>query len=232
MMGVDPIYLVITGIAMLASQFVGNMLRKKFNEYSELSLESNMSGKEIAEKMLQDNGILDVSVISVQGQLTDHYNPQNRTVNLSEVVYNARNISAAAVAAHECGHAIQHASAYPMLTMRSQLVPLVSISSKWMQYVLMAGIGLAATGSVFLLKVGVAMFAVTTLFSFVTLPVEFDASNRALNWLEETGLATKQEYPKAKDALKWAAMTYVVAALASLGQLLYYISFLKRAQQR
>jgi len=232
MFGIDPIYLFITLGAMLASQFAGTMLKRKFNEYAQVPLRSGLSGKEVAEKMLRDNGIYDVQVISVGGQLTDHYNPQNKTVNLSEVVYTERNISAAAVAAHECGHAIQHATQYHYLTMRSQLVPLVSMSSNVVQYVLMGGLAMAASGSTTLLLIGILMFSLTTLFSFVTLPVEFDASHRALVWLEQSGISSREEYPKAKDALKWAAMTYVVAALASLGQLLYYVSFFLNARER
>jgi Zn-dependent membrane protease YugP len=175
--------------------------------------------------MLSDNGIYDVKVISVNGQLTDHYNPIKKTVNLSEAVYNQRNAAAAAVAAHECGHAVQHARSYSWLTMRSKLVPVVQFSSRWMQWVIIAGIAAMAmlgTGPGILIA-GIVMFAVTTLFSFITLPVEFDASRRALAWIEEKNMATSQELADSKDALKWAAMTYVVAALGSLATLLYYI---------
>ena len=186
-----------------------------------------MSGKEIAEKMLVDNGIYDVQVISVPGQLTDHYNPQNKTVNLSEEVYMQRNAAAAAVAAHECGHAVQHAVGYSMLKLRSNMVPVVNISSRLVQFVLMAGIAMMAMGSgKTLLLVGVLLFGVTTLFSFITLPVEYDASNRALAWLKQTGTVADNELEGAEDSLKWAARTYVVAALGSLAQLIYFASML------
>ena len=218
----DPIYIAITVIALVASKLVGSMLQKRFKEYSQIPI--GMTGKEVAEKMLHENGIDDVKVISVRGQLTDHYNPLTKTVNLSEVVYNQRNVAAAAVAAHECGHAVQHAKAYSFLMMRSRLVPIVNISSKFMQWVLIAGLVLAATGmGPTVLLIGVLMFAATTLFSFVTLPVEFDASNRALAWLRETNITDQQQFTQAQNALWWAAMTYVVAALASLSQLLYWV---------
>ncbi|MGB0929416.1 MAG: zinc metallopeptidase [Chitinophagales bacterium] len=217
----DPIYMIITFAAMGASMFVGYMLKRRFKEYSELPMA--MNGKEIAEKMLQDNGIYDVQVMSVGGQLTDHYNPANKTVNLSEAVYNQYNVAAAAVAAHECGHAIQHAQSYSWLTMRSQLVPIVQISASWMQWVLLGGIFLMSMGQTWLLLIGIMMFAFTTLFSIVTLPVEFDASNRALAWLNGANVTTSMQHEKAKNALWWAAMTYFVAALASLGQLAYFI---------
>lgn len=207
------------------SWFVQQRLRSKFKKYSQIPLSSGMSGREIAEKMLSDNGIHDVKVISVNGQLTDHYNPVKKTVNLSEAVYSQRNAAAAAVAAHECGHAVQHARAYTWLTMRSKLVPVVQVSSRWMQWVILGGAALAAfSGSMTVLIIGIAMFAMTTLFSFITLPVEFDASRRALAWIEDRNVVTSQEYEMSKDALKWAAMTYVVAALGSLATLLYYIS--------
>lgn len=220
-------YIVLIVLVMGASWFVQNRLKSKFRKYSQTPISSNLSGREIAEKMLSDNGIYDVKVISVNGQLTDHYNPVKKTVNLSEAVYNQRNAAAAAVAAHECGHAVQHARSYTWLTLRSKLVPAVNISSKWVTWVLMAGIVLAGSGgSLLLLKVAVAMFAVTTLFSFVTLPVEFDASRRALAWIEDKNMATPSELADSKDALKWAAMTYVVAALSALATLLYYASML------
>lgn len=220
-------YIVLMVLVMGASWFVQNRLKSKFKKYSQTPISSNLSGKEIAEKMLSDHGIYDVKVISVNGQLTDHYNPAKKTVNLSEVVYNQRNAAAAAVAAHEVGHAVQHARSYSWLTMRSKLVPAVSISSKWVTWVLIAGIGLASfSGSFLLLQVAVAMFAITTLFSFITLPVEFDASNRALAWIEDKNMARPDELADSKDALKWAAMTYVVAALSSLVTLLYYASML------
>ena len=210
---------------MLISMFVSNKLKSKFALYSKIHLKNGLSGKEIAEQMLSDNGITDVKVISVQGQLTDHYNPANKTVNLSEVVYSERNAAAAAVAAHECGHAVQHATAYSWLTMRSKLVPVVSVSSKVMQWVIVAGLAIAAsTNNTIVLFIGILMFGVTTLFSFITLPVEFDASNRALAWLEQKNMVTAEEHDGAEDALKWAARTYVVAALGSLATLLYYIS--------
>lgn len=186
-----------------------------------------MSGKEIAEKMLAENGIRDVVVTSVPGQFTDHYDPANKTVNLSEAVYMQRNAAAAAVAAHECGHAIQHAEGYSMLRLRSKLVPVVNISSRLLQFVLFAGIiVMASSGNKTLLALGVILFAVTTVFAFVTLPVEYDASNRALKWLEKSGTVTVDEQDAAQDSLKWAARTYVVAALGSLAQLLYFASML------
>jgi len=209
-------------VLMLVGWLIQMQLKRKFKEYAETPISSGMSGKEIAEKMLRDNGILDVNVISVEGQLTDHYNPMKKTVNLSPDVYSGRNAAAAAVAAHECGHAVQHAHAYAMLNLRSALVPVVNVSSKWMMWVLLAGILLVNTFPGLLLA-GIVMFALTTLFSFVTLPVEFDASRRALVWLESSRVATSLEHNKAKNALWWAAMTYVVAALASLATLMYYI---------
>lgn len=211
------------GAIMLASWLVSSRLKNKFEEYSHLHLQNGMSGKEIAEKMLADYGIRDVRVISVEGQLTDHYNPTDKTVNLSEAVYNQRNAAAAAVAAHECGHAVQHATAYSWLTMRSQLVPIVNVASSYMQWILIAGILMLRTFPQLLL-VGIVIFAATTLFSIITLPVEYDASNRALAWLENKNMLTQQEQAGAKDALKWAARTYVVAALGSIATLLYYIS--------
>ena len=217
---------------MLVSWLVSARLKSKFEHYSKVRLRNGMSGKEVAEKMLRDNGITDVQVISVPGQLTDHYNPANKTVNLSEGVYMQRNAAAAAVAAHECGHAVQHAVGYSMLQLRSKLVPIVNISSNLMQFVLIAGIGLMAAtrtidnpnGNTTVLAIGVLMFAVTTLFAFITLPVEYDASNRAMKWLKETGTVTPEEYVGVQDALKWAARTYLVAALGSLAQLLYWAS--------
>ncbi len=210
-------------LVMGISWFVQNRLKSKFKKYSQTPISSNISGREIAEKMLSDHGIYDVKVISVNGQLTDHYNPVKKTVNLSEVVYNQRNAAAAAVAAHEVGHAVQHARAYSWLTVRSKLVPVVSASSRYLQWVLLGGILLIGIFPYFLYA-GIAMFAVTTLFAFVTLPVEFDASNRALAWIEDKNMAAPSELADSKDALKWAAMTYVVAAVSSLATLLYYIS--------
>ncbi|MBH1960670.1 MAG: zinc metallopeptidase [Flavobacteriia bacterium] len=227
-------YYVIIGLSMLVSWLVSARLKSKFEHYSKVHLRNGMSGKEVAEKMLRDNGINDVQVISVPGQLTDHYNPANKTVNLSEGVYMQRNAAAAAVAAHECGHAVQHAVGYSMLQLRSKLVPLVSISSNLMQFVLIAGIVLMSAtqtidnpnGNTTVLAVGVAMFALTTLFAFVTLPVEYDASNRAMKWLKDTGTVTSEEFVGVKDSLTWAARTYLVAALGSLAQLLYWASML------
>lgn len=213
---------VIAGIFMLISMLVGNRLKSKFKKYSRMPLQSGLSGKEIAELMLADHNIHDVKVISTRGQLTDHYNPVNKTVNLSEVVYHERNAAAAAVAAHECGHAVQHATAYSWLTMRSKLVPIVSFSSRFMQWILLAGI-LMVNSFPGLLLTGIVLFAMTTLFSFITLPVEYDASNRALAWIDNRNIVTPEEHAGAKDALKWAARTYVVAALSSLATLLYYI---------
>ena len=210
------------GVIMLASWLVSKRLESKFEKYSKLHLQNGMSGAEIAEKMLADNGIRDVRVISTPGRLTDHYNPADKTVNLSEAVYNQRNVAAAAVAAHECGHAVQHATAYSWLTMRSKLVPVVSVASKYIQLVLIAGILLVNTFPQLLL-IGIVLFALTTVFAFITLPVEYDASNRALAWLDNKRMVTREEHAGASDALKWAARTYVVAAVGSLGTLLYYI---------
>lgn len=218
-------YIVIVGVFMLLGMVVSGRLKSKFNEYSQIPLSNGMSGKEVAEKMLRDNGIHDVQVNASQGFLSDHYNPADKTVNLSPEVYSGRSISAAAVAAHECGHAVQHATAYSMLKFRSAMVPIVKISTTLGQWVLLAGVGLFfGGGNQVLLLIGIVLFAATTLFSFVTLPVEYDASNRALAWLENTGMTSRNEHDKAKDALKWAARTYVVAALSSLATLLYYIS--------
>lgn len=227
-------YYLIIGVMMLASWLVSSRLKSKFNHYSKVHLRNGMSGKEIAEKMLRDNGIHDVQVISVPGQLTDHYNPANKTVNLSEGVYMQRNAAAAAVAAHECGHAVQHAVGYSMLQLRSKLVPMVNISSTLSQFVIMAGIGMMVAtrtmenpqGNTTVLAIGVLLFAVTTLFTFITLPVEYDASNRAMKWLKDTGTVTAEEFVGVQDSLKWAARTYVVAALGSLAQLLYWASML------
>ncbi len=220
-------YYLIAGIIFLVSWYVSHKLKSKFKKYSQVHLQNGMSGKEIAEKMLADNGIYDVKVISVPGQLTDHYDPSKKTVNLSEPVYMQRNAAAAAVAAHECGHAVQHATAYAWLKLRSTIVPAVSVSSRLSTFVIMAGIILFASGSAFgtwIFGVGIVLFAVTTAFAFITLPVEFDASKRALVWLERSQMLTPQEHDGAKDALKWAARTYVVAALGSLATLLYFIS--------
>lgn len=212
----------IMGLIMLASWLVGKQLKNKFEKYSKTPLQSNLNGREVAERMLRDHGITDVKVISVAGQLTDHYNPANKTVNLSEPVYHARNAAAAAVAAHEVGHAVQHATAYGWLQMRSKLVPVVSVASQWMQWILLAGILMVNTFPQLLLF-GIILFAMTTVFSLVTLPVEYDASNRALAWMTQRGVVTRSEHAMSADALKWAARTYVVAALASIGTLLYYV---------
>lgn len=211
------------GIIMLMSWLVSSRLKSKFEFYSKLQLQNGMSGKEIAEKMLADNGIYDVKVISVEGQLTDHYNPADKTVNLSESVYNQRNAAAAAVAAHECGHAVQHARAYSMLELRSKLVPIVSFTSGIVQWILLLGILMIRTFPSLLL-IGILIFAATTLFTIITLPVEYDASNRALAWLKNKNMLNQAEYAGAEDALKWAARTYVVAAIGSIGTLLYYVS--------
>ncbi len=220
-------YYILAGIIFLVSMYVSNKLKSKFKKYSKVHLQNGMSGAEIATKMLQDHNIRGVKVISTPGMLTDHYNPVNKTVNLSEGVYHQRNAAAAAVAAHEVGHAVQHATAYSWLTMRSKIVPAVGIASKLSNIVIMAGLILTASGMVFgnlIFLVGIILFAATTLFAFITLPVEYDASNRALAWLENRNMVTGQEYDGAKDALKWAARTYVVAALGSLATLLYFIS--------
>ncbi|HEY4538723.1 MAG TPA: zinc metallopeptidase [Faecalibacter sp.] len=217
-------YYVIVGLFMLISMGVSTMLKRKFAQYSKTFLANGMSGKEIAEKMLADHGIHDVRVISTPGQLTDHYNPMDKTVNLSEVVYHERNAAAAAVSAHEVGHAVQHAVGYSMLQFRSRMVPMVNIASNLNQWILMLGLIVAASsGSTLLLWIGIALFAVTTLFAFVTLPVEYDASNRALAWLKNKNMVLPNEYEGAKDSLKWAARTYVVAAIGSLAQLIYFV---------
>jgi Zn-dependent membrane protease YugP len=212
-------------IFMIIGMAVQFRLKSKFSEYSAVPNGSGMSGKEIAEKMLKDNGIYDVSVTSVEGTLTDHYNPMNKTVNLSSEVFSGRHVAAAAVAAHECGHAVQHATAYSMLMFRSKLVPLVNISSQLSQWILIFGLGYFGFGggNPTMLLIGICLFAVTTLFTIITLPVEFDASSRALRWLETAKITNGYESEKAKDALKWAALTYVVAALASIAMLVQYI---------
>ena len=216
------------GVIMLASWLVQKSLQKKFEKYSQMPLQSGLSGKEVAEKMLRESGVHGVDILSVQGRLTDHYNPRDKTVNLSPEVYSGRSVMAAAVAAHECGHAVQHARAYAFLGMRSSLVPVISFSSKYMQWVLLGGILLINTFP-YLLLAGIIMFAFTTLFAFVTLPVEFDATNRAKAWLNDSNLTTAEEQKGVSDALSAAAKTYVVAALSSLATLLYYVMiFLRR----
>lgn len=213
---------IIFGIFMLISMGVSSMLKSKFKKYSQTPFRMGMTGKEVAEKMLRDNGIYDVKVTSVQGQLTDHYNPVNKTVNLSESVYSTASVAAAAVAAHECGHAVQHATAYSFLKMRSALVPIVSFSSNIIQWVILLGMLLVNVFPALLLT-GIVLFATTTLFSLITLPVEYNASQRALAWLTDAGITSGEEQAQAKDALTWAARTYLVAALGSLATLLYYI---------
>ena len=226
-------YYIIMGAVALISGMVSNSLKRKFKKYSNIHLRNGMSGAEIAEKMLADHGISDVKVISTPGQLTDHYNPQNKTVNLSEVVYHPRNAAAAAVAAHEVGHAVQHARAYKWLKMRSNLVPMVGVASKFSNILIMAGLvlGLASNLGYWALSIGVAFFAVSTLFSFVTLPVEYDASNRALAWLKNKNMVTREELAGAQDALKAAAKTYLVSALGSLAMLLYWVMKLMAANR-
>ncbi|WP_411767220.1 zinc metallopeptidase [Winogradskyella sp. A3E31] len=223
-------YFILIGLIALVSWLVSNKLKQKFAKYSKQQLRNGLSGKEIAEKMLADNGIYDVEVISTPGQLTDHYNPKNKTVNLSESVYQQRNAAAAAVAAHECGHAVQHAQAYSALKMRSALVPVVSVTSGMSQWLVIGGIVLmAATGATtgtglgfYVAVAGLAFMGFATLFSFITLPVEYDASNRALAWLKNKNMVSQQEYDGAEDALKWAARTYLVAAIGALASLLYW----------
>ena len=214
------------------SFIVSMILKSKFSKYSKIPLSNRMSGKEVAEKMLRENGIYDVKVTASQGFLSDHYNPVNKTVNLSPEVYDGTSISSAAVAAHECGHAVQHANAYSWLMLRSRLVPAVQITSNLVNIVLLIGVIMAASGNTTLLLVGIAMMAVTVLFTLITLPVEFDASKRALAWLETTNVTNSTEYPKAKDALKWAAMTYVVAALAAVVTLVQYIMLFLGSRDR
>jgi Zn-dependent membrane protease YugP len=220
------IYL-ISIVFMLIGWLVSRQLKNKFELYSQTPISSGLSGMEIANRMLRDNGITDVKVISVEGRLTDHYNPLDKTVNLSHDVYYGRNAAASAVAAHECGHAVQHAKAYTMLQVRSALVPIVNFSSNWMHWVLLGGILMLNTFPS-LLGIGIVLFAATTLFSIITLPVEFDASKRALIWLETSGVSTTREHAQSKDALWWAAMTYVVAALSSIATLMYYVMIYMR----
>ncbi|MGK0126683.1 MAG: Zn-dependent membrane protease YugP [Candidatus Azotimanducaceae bacterium] len=212
---------IILGLVALFGWITQSKLKKKFKQYSELSLKNGMSGREIAEKMLADNGIHDVKVISTPGRLTDHYNPADKTVNLSEAVYNERNAAAAAVASHEVGHAVQHATGYSWLQFRSKMVPTVSIASKLSGGIIIAGLFIQSFP--ILLPLGIILFAATVVFSFVTLPVEYDASNRALAWLDNENMLTPEEHAGAKDALSWAARTYVVAAIGAMATLLYYV---------
>ena len=220
-------FYILIGVISLLSWLVSNKLKKKFKKYSEIQLRNGMSGAEIAEKMLADHGLYDVKVISTPGRLTDHYNPADKTVNLSESVFNQRNAASAAVAAHECGHAVQHAKAYEWLTMRSKLVPIVSLTSNFSQWMVFGGLILGAgsgqTGIGFMVAVaGLVFMALGTIFSFITLPVEYDASNRALAWLKNKNMVSQEELAGSTDALKWAARTYLVAALGSLAMLLYW----------
>jgi Zn-dependent membrane protease YugP len=224
-------YYLLSGILFLIGMAVSSTLKRKFQEYGEMPLSEGLSGKEVAEKMLRDNNIHDVRVISADGFLSDHYNPTDKTVNLSPDVYSGRSISAAAVAAHECGHAVQHATAYSMLQLRSALVPIVQISTTMAQWVILAGLGVMGFGggNQTILLIGIVLFAASTVFSLITLPVEYDASARALRWMENTNLTTRHEHDKAADALQWAARTYLVAALASVAQLVYFVMvFLNR----
>jgi Zn-dependent membrane protease YugP len=211
--------LLFVGISMVVSL----ILKSRFAAYSKIPLSARLTGKEVAEKMLRENGIYDVKVVSVEGFLSDHYNPLTKTINLSPEVYNNYSVAAAAVAAHETGHAVQHATAYAWLNLRSKLVPAVQFSSTLVNWILLIGVFMAASGNSTLLLVGIALFALTVLFTLVTLPVEFDASRRALAWLNQTNITNNEEYPKAKNALTWAAMTYVVAALAAVVTLVQYI---------
>jgi len=226
--GIMLVSLLFVGISLVVSM----ILKSKFSKYSKIPLANGMSGKAVAEKMLRENGIYDVKVTASQGFLSDHYNPVNKTVNLSPEVYEGTSISSAAVAAHECGHAVQHANSYSWLTMRSRLVPVVQLTSNFVNIVLIVGVIMAASGNTTLLLVGIAMMAVTVLFTLITLPVEFDASKRALAWLETTNVTNNIEYPQAKDALKWAAMTYVVAALAAVVTLVQYIMIFLGSRDR
>jgi Zn-dependent membrane protease YugP len=225
-MGSAWLLMIIVAVVSLIVQW---RFKSKFKKYAEIGLLSGLSGQEVAERMLRDNGIYDVQVISVEGQLTDHYNPETKTVNLSPDVYYSRSVASAAVAAHECGHAVQHAAGYSWLSLRTTLVPVTNVASTLTQFTLFIGVMLLFfTHNPYVLAIGVAALAIVTLFSFITLPVEFDASNRALLWLNNnyTVMQTNEEHEQAKDALWWAAMTYVVAALGSLATLLYYASFL------
>lgn len=225
-----PIWILFIAIA-VAGWIVQGTLQSRFKKYSKIPLRNGMTGKEVAEKMLHDNGIYDVQVISVRGKLTDHYNPLNKTINLSEPVYGSHSVAAAAVAAHETGHAVQHAVGYGPLKMRSALVPVISSTSKWVMWVILAGILMIQTFPM-LLWVGIAMFALTTLFSFVTLPVEKNATNRAIRWLSSAGITDVSNHNQAVDALRWAGYTYVIAALSSLATLLYYVMIAMSGSRR
>jgi uncharacterized protein len=230
-MGIFIVSMIFMGISMLVSM----VLKSKFTKYSKVMLSTGITGKEVAEKMLKDNGITDVQVVSVAGFLSDHYNPANKTVNLSPDVYNGSSVSAAAVAAHECGHAVQHATNYSMLQFRSKMVPATQIGTNLSQWVIMIGIGLLSLSTKwsFVLLIGIGLFSIATIFSLVTLPVEFDASKRALAWLDRVNITNDDEQSKAKETLKWAATTYVIAALASLITLIQYIMiYLSRTSNR
>ena len=218
-------YYIIAGLLGVVSMLVSSRLKSKFKKYSHIHLRNGMTGAEIAQKMLNDHGIYDVKVIQTNGQLTDHYNPVNKTVNLSEVVYHQRNAAAAAVAAHEVGHAVQHVTAYSWLTMRSKIVPVVNIASGLSQWVIMGGfiVSLSSPMGKMMMLAGIILFGIMAAFSLITLPVEYDASNRALAWLQNKNMVTREEYAGAKDALKWAARTYLVAALGALATLMYFI---------
>lgn len=220
-----PGYWLLAGIMFVVGLIVSGRLKSKFKEYGEIPLAAGLSGKEVAEKMLRDNGIYDVQVISADGYLTDHYNPAEKTVNLSPDVYEGRSISSAAVAAHECGHAVQHATSYQMLGLRSALVPIVQVSTTLSQWVILAGLGILGFGhgNQVILLIGIILFSASTLFSVITLPVEYDASARGLRWMEASHLTSREEHDKAADALKWAARTYVVAAVSSVATLVFYI---------
>ncbi len=219
-------YYILLGLIALVSFAISSKLKSKFEYYSKVHLRNGMSGAEIAQKMLSDNGIYDVKVISTPGRLTDHYNPADKTVNLSEAVYNQRNAASAAVAAHEVGHAVQHATAYKMLKLRSQLVPVVSVTSGMSTWIVLIGLMLGAAAKIgagyYIAVAGLVLMGFATLFSFITLPVEYDASNRALAWLKNKNMLSPQEYDGAEDSLKWAARTYVVAAIGSLATLVYW----------
>ena len=223
-------YWIIFIVFMILSWIVSRTLQSRIEKYSKERLSSGLTGKEVAEKMLRDNGIYDVQVVSTRGMLTDHYNPATKTVNLSEGVYSSNSVAAAAVAAHECGHAVQHATAYSWLSLRSAMVPAVQFGANFSQWILLAGLLLLYVSAIgkYILIAGIVLFALTTLFAFITLPVEYNASARALEWLDATGITYGEEHDHAADALKWAARTYVVAALSSLATLLYYIALANR----
>ena len=226
-----PSILIVSLIFLGISMLVSGVLKGKFTKYGRIPITAGLTGREVALKMLQENGIYDVKVVSVNGFLSDHYNPVTKTVNLSPEVYNSSSIAAAAVAAHECGHAVQHAKSYQWLNLRSKLVPVVQFSSSILNWVLLLGVIFVNTFPQLLLA-GIILFALTTLFSVITLPVEFDASRRALAWLQNTNVTNSMEYPKAKDALKWAALTYVVAAFASIAMLVQYIMIFMGGRDR